>query len=465
MAASLPSIPKLHRQATTFPALMPGGRAVSVPPWSGTWNRVQTGRLATGGCLYGGQTATFWAPLRDLLHITHGPVGCGVFALANRTQQTGPVGIDRYTGLNLGTGFQERDVVFGGENKLEQAVAEAAALFPLNNGITLLSTCPIALIGDDIDAVARRQRKALSKPVVPVQCAGFRRGDGVGETHATIAGTWSDWAGQADLDAPWSDTAHDITLLCREMNGAWRGIARLLEQIGLRVVARWPAGGDRTLTARLGTSQLCIGIGMEYWAKRLQQQFGVPWIEADFLGAGATVASLRAIAAHFMASDGNSSVGRRVEALIARMLPQAQVSMASSRDRVAGRLYLSFAPLQPAELQAYTDFGIRAGSVQQGWPNRQGIWQPPATDRRYQEMAPQQIDAVLQEAQPDLLGGLGGDAASFQKRGYAILDERSSAVLAGAATGFDGVPQLALELQRLFDAPLRSLIRPPWSNP
>ena len=89
--------------------------------------------------------------------------------------------------------------------------------------------------------------------------AGFRRGDGIGDTHATIAGTWRDWAIPA---APAG--ACDVTLLCREMKGAWRGIADLLEEIGLRVTARWPANGNTAETARLGNGRLIISVDMEY---------------------------------------------------------------------------------------------------------------------------------------------------------------------------------------------------------
>ncbi|MDD3484951.1 MAG: hypothetical protein PHT68_18615, partial [Azovibrio restrictus] len=77
---------KLHRRPTDYPALGPGCPEISLPPWHGSMNRHLSGRMPVGGCLYGGQTATFWAPLQDLLHLTDGPVGCGVYAQDNRPQ-------------------------------------------------------------------------------------------------------------------------------------------------------------------------------------------------------------------------------------------------------------------------------------------------------------------------------------------------------------------------------------------
>jgi nitrogenase molybdenum-iron protein alpha chain len=249
---------KLHRQQDEYPSLAPGCPAVAMPPWNYVLNRLQIGRTATGGCLYGGQSTTFWAPVRDLLHITNGPVGCGVYAQANRPQADGFSGANVFSGLNLSTDFQEKDVVFGGAIKLARAVVEADELFPLNRGMTLLSTCPIALIGDDIESVAKQTGRELRKPVIPVQCAGFRRGDGIGDTHNTIVGTWRDWAAQDVEPGP-----RDVVLVCREMNGVWRNIERLLVDLGLRVVARWSGGSDQSQVAGLSSGRLVVSVDMD----------------------------------------------------------------------------------------------------------------------------------------------------------------------------------------------------------
>jgi len=439
---------KLHRQAADYPPLDPAGQRISLAAWNYALNRTQTGKPGTGGCLYGGQTATFWAPLRDLLHLTNGPVGCGVYNQANRPQACDWPGVGSFSGLNLTTDFQERDIVFGGENKLARAIAEADRLFPLNRAMSLLSTCPVALIGDDIDGVARQQQGKLGKPVLPVHCAGFRRGDGIGETHATIAGTWRDWASPASVA-----DRREVTLLCREMDGAWRDIVAMLESIGLRVTARWPAAGNLALTGRLGHAPLVISVNMEYWAQRLHQQFGQPWVEVDFLGPTATRDSLRAIAAHC-----DAEVGERVEQLIASQAPAAEALIESCRERLAGKLYFSFAPLLLRDLRVYADCGIRVGSALQGWPDRDGRWQMPDSVLRYLEMNAAQFETLLQRAAPDVVGGLGQDGAALRKRGYVIPDERSHLELSRAAIGFAGTPRLLRELLCLFDSPIRRFL-------
>lgn len=444
---------KSFRQPAEFPALSPAGRAVNQPAWNYELNRLQTGRLANGGCLYGGQTTGLWGPLRDLLHITNGPVGCGVYAHWKRPQPAGPMGIDSFSGLNLGTDFQERDIVFGGDDKLTRAGAEADRLFPLRNGSTLLSTCPVALIGDDLEAVARQQTRTLDQPVVAVNCAGFRRGDGIGETHATLVRTWHDWAAPATDPGP-----YDVVLMGHEMDGAWRGIVGLLEELGLNVVARWPVGGSRAETSCLGHGRLVIGVEMKYWVRRLHREFGTPWIDADFLGPSATADSLRAIAAHF-----DDQVRDRAEALIERESSRADAIVQSARARLAGKLYFSFAPLDPAELRAIADFGIRIGSALQGWPDRDGNWLMQERPARYHELTPDQAEALIDRVQPDLLDGINMDQPDWLKRGHPVFDHASRVELALAAVGFAGTERLANTLLRLFDPPMARLRRAPWT--
>lgn len=445
---------KLHRVAVEYAPLSAQGPAVTLPAWNGAVNRQQIGRLAVGGCVYGGQTLTFWGPLRDLLHITDGPVGCGVYAHARRPQDGRPMGIADFAGLNLGTDIQERDIVFGTLPKLERAMTEADRLFPLHRGTSLLATCPIALIGDDLGAAARCGTRATRRPAVAVPCAGFLRGDGVGATHGVILDTWRDWArtgGGARRGA------YQVTLLCPELDGAWRGIVRLLERLGLEVVARWPGGADRATIGRLGHGRLTVSVGLDDWAQRLERIFGQPWVAADFLGPSATAASLRRIAARF-----DHRIQRRAESVIAAESPAAEALVASYRARLAGRLYLSLMPLDASEVRPFTDFGLRVGSAQQGWPDPDGVWQMPEECQRYSQMTPERVGALLRRARPALVGGLGQDAAALRKAGYAILDDQARGELARAASGFDGTARLGRTLLALLDDPARRLRQPPW---
>jgi nitrogenase molybdenum-iron protein alpha/beta subunit len=243
------------------------------------------------------------------------------------------------------------------------------------------------------------------------------------------------------------------------MNGAWRNIERLLVDLGLRVVARWPGGSDQSQVAGLGTGRLVVSVDMEYWARKLEHQFGLPSIEVSFLGPTATRESLRAIAACF-----DDEIGDKVERMIADQSSRVEALLAASRHRLAGKLYFSFAPLHPRDVRIYADFGIRVGSALQGWPDREGRWHSPERPRRYQEMTPCEVDELLREVRPDVIDGLGQDAAGFRKAGYSIIDDCGRDELSRAAIGFPGVDRLAREFIRLFDSPIRGLGFRPWTE-
>ncbi|MDV7105751.1 nitrogenase component 1 [Vibrio sp. TH_r3] len=133
------------------------------------------GVMTVRGCAYAGSKGVVWGPVKDMLHISHGPVGCGQYSRAGRRNYyTGTTGVDSFATLNITTDFQERDIVFGGDKKLSNAIDELESLFPLAKGLSVQSECPVGLIGDDIEAVAKEKGAEIGKTIVPVRCEGFR---------------------------------------------------------------------------------------------------------------------------------------------------------------------------------------------------------------------------------------------------------------------------------------------------
>ena len=133
------------------------------------------GVMSQRGCAYAGSKGVVWGPIKDMIHISHGPVGCGQYSRAGRRNYyIGTTGVDTFVTMNFTTDFSEKDIVFGGDTKLKKALTEIDELFPLNNGISIQSECPIGLIGDDTQAVAKIHKKESSKPTIAVSCEGFR---------------------------------------------------------------------------------------------------------------------------------------------------------------------------------------------------------------------------------------------------------------------------------------------------
>ena len=118
------------------------------------------GVMTIRGCAYAGSKGVVWGPIKDMIHISHGPVGCGQYSwAARRNYYIGTTGIDTFVTMQFTSDFQEKDIVFGGDKKLAKIMDEIQELFPLNNGITVQSECPIGLIGDDIEAVSKAKSK------------------------------------------------------------------------------------------------------------------------------------------------------------------------------------------------------------------------------------------------------------------------------------------------------------------
>ena len=204
------------------------------------------GVMTARGCAYAGAKGVVWGPVKDVLNISHGPVGCGQFSRAGRRNYvTGYSGVNIFNDMNITSDFQEKDVVFGGDKKLAKIITELNGLFPLAKGITIQSECPIGLIGDDIEAVAKKSTKEIGKVVVPVRCEGFR---GVSQSlgHHVANDSLRDWVlhNRDDQDS-FESTPYDVCITGDYNIGgdAWSSRV-LLEEMGLRVIAQWSGDGS-----------------------------------------------------------------------------------------------------------------------------------------------------------------------------------------------------------------------------
>jgi len=204
------------------------------------------GVMTIRGCAYAGSKGVVWGPIKDMIHISHGPVGCGQYSRAGRRNYyIGTTGVNTFVTMNFTSDFQEKDIVFGGDKKLDKMIDEIETLFPLNKGVTIQSECPIGLIGDDIEAVAKKKQAEHDKVVVPVRCEGFR---GVSQSlgHHIANDAVRDWALSArDDDDSFETTPYDVAIIGDYNIGgdAWSSRI-LLEEMGLRVVAQWSGDGS-----------------------------------------------------------------------------------------------------------------------------------------------------------------------------------------------------------------------------
>ena len=112
--------------------------------------RTIPGIITMRGCTYAGCKGVIMGPTRDIVNLVHGPIGCSFYAWLTRRNQTdpGPDG-ENYMPYCFSTDMQDSDIIFGGEKKLTAAIQEVYDLFH-PKAITIFATCPVGLIGDDI---------------------------------------------------------------------------------------------------------------------------------------------------------------------------------------------------------------------------------------------------------------------------------------------------------------------------
>jgi nitrogenase molybdenum-cofactor synthesis protein NifE len=130
--------------------------------------RTRPGATA-GGCSFDGAQIAL-LPIADVAHIVHGPIACAGASWDNRGARSSGPTLYR---IGMTTDLTEQDVIMGrGEKRLFLAIKQAIDDYA-PKAVFLYSTCVPALIGDDLEAVARAASERWGVPVVPVDCAGF----------------------------------------------------------------------------------------------------------------------------------------------------------------------------------------------------------------------------------------------------------------------------------------------------
>ena len=293
--------------------------------------RTTPGIITQRGCTYAGCKGVVLGPTRDIVNITHGPIGCGFYSwLTRRNQTRTPTDADEnFIPYCFSTDMQEEEIIFGGEKKLRQAIQEAYDLFH-PKAIAIFSTCPVGLIGDDVHAVARDMKAKLGINVFGFSCEGYRGVSQSAGHHIANNQLFKHVIGHDDTVPAGK---FKINMLGEyNIGGDAFVLEDLLERCGITLVASF--SGNSTIgkfenahTADLNTVMCHRSIN--YVADMIEKAFGIPWIKVNFIGAEASAKSLRKIAEYF----GDAELMERVEQVIA----EEMVAVRTARDEVLPR--------------------------------------------------------------------------------------------------------------------------------
>ncbi len=424
------------------------------------------GLMTVRGCAFAGAKGVVWGPVKDVVHISHGPIGCGQYSWGTRRNySTGINGIDNFGVMHITSDFQERDIVFGGDKKLVELIREIRELFPLARGISVLSECPVGLIGDDIEAVSNQMSRELEIPIIPIRCEGFR---GVSQSlgHHIANDAARDYVlGKTEPD---SVTDYDVNLIGDYNIGgdAWSS-RMLLEEIGLRVTAQWT--GDGSIKEISAPTKAKINLihcyrSMNYICRYMEQTYGIPWMEFNFFGPTKTVESLRAIAARF-----DDRIKENAEKVIESYSSLQQKVIDKYKPRLEGKTVMLYVGgLRPRHIVgAYEDLGMKVVGTGYEFAHKDD-YERTVNDLTgatliYDDVTEYELENFIKELKPDLIGSGIKEKYALQKLGVPFR-QMHSWDYSGPYHGFHGFPVFARDMDMAVNAPVFKKITPPWKS-
>lgn len=278
------------------------------------------GAVSQRACVFCGARVVLY-PIADALHLIHGPIGCSSYTWDIRGALSSGPELHR---LSFSTDLQERDVIFGGEEKLEQALRELIDRHHPNAAF-VYSTCIVGIIGDDLEAVCTRVARDKNIPVIPVQSEGFKGNKRAGYNAACKAMFRLVGTGNTIGISPLSVNILGDFNLAGEI---WI-IKNYFKRMGIEVVATITGDGrvddiKRAHGAALNIVQ-CSGATLDL-ARMMQEAYGIPYIRVSYFGVVDMADALYRVARFFEDQDPRVMIRTRelVREEVSTLYPQIQ---------------------------------------------------------------------------------------------------------------------------------------------
>ncbi len=299
--------------------------------------RTIPGIISQRGCAYAGCKGVVVGPIKDMVTITHGPVGCGYYSWGtrrNKARADDTTPRDKmYSQLCFTTDMQEPDIVFGGEKKLARMIDEVVAAFhPL--AINICSTCPVGLIGDDIGAVAKAAEERHGIQVIAYNCEGYKGVSQSAGHHIANNNLMEKIVGTGTGRKP----GKRVINLLGEYNIGGDGweLERILGEIGYTLNCILTGDSSYLDIKNLHLADLNLvqcHRSINYIAEMMETKYGTPWLKVNFIGIEATNRSLRQIAQVF----GDEELIGKTEEVIGRETARVGPVLDQYRKVLQGR--------------------------------------------------------------------------------------------------------------------------------
>lgn len=302
--------------------------------------RTIPGIITNRGCAYAGCKGVVVGPIKDMVHITHGPVGCAYYtwgARRNKARTEEPE--KNFINYCFTTDMQESDIVFGGEKKLTKVIDDVMSIFK-PNAISISATCPVGLIGDDLGAVAKKAEEKYGIQVLAFNCEGYKGVSQSAGHHIANNGLMQHVIGKGALEE--APGKYAINLLGEyNIGGDGWEVERVLKEIGYHIVTVMTGDGKYEDLKNAHVAELNLvqcHRSINYIAEMLEIKYGTPWLKVNFVGVQATIDTLRNIAEYF----GDEVLTEKTEAVIAKELARIEAKLDQYKKICEGKTAFCF---------------------------------------------------------------------------------------------------------------------------
>ena len=251
---------------------------------------------SSGGCAFeGAQIALF--PFADVVHLVHSPATCLGASWETRATPSSYQG-ENNTYMGYCTDVTTNDVIFGGNKKLEESI-EYIIANKNPKGIFVYETCVTAMIGDDMDDIARRMQKKHNIPVVIVHSPGFVGSKNLGSRLGGEA-VLSQLIGTKE---PESVHPFGINLIGEyNVTGDMWQYTPILERIGIKVISTLAGDGrleNIQMAHRAKLNVIVCAKSLITLVRKMEEQYNIPHVSVSFYGKRDTTKAIMTIVEAF----------------------------------------------------------------------------------------------------------------------------------------------------------------------
>jgi nitrogenase molybdenum-cofactor synthesis protein NifE len=428
-------------------------------------NNSLAGAISQRACVYSGARVVL-NPITDAIHLVHGPIGCAGYTWDIRGAKSSGVETNR---SSFSTDMKELDVIFGGENKLSNAIDELVGLYTPSI-ILVYSTCIVGVIGDDIEAVCKIASMKHNIPVIPVKSEGFKGNKSDGYKAACDA------LKQLIKRPPKENAAENKPEISNEImkprinilgdfnvaGDVWL-IKPLFEQMGIEVIVSLT--GDSTVKSISRASEADLNLvqcsgSMTYLAKWMQKEYGIPYFTVSFFGIEDISIALRKTAEYFGSEDIEEKAEKILKTETNRIMPE----ISRVRERVKGKkaaIYMGGPAKALTLIKGFSELGMDVVIIGTQTGQKEDYEQISYSVRNgtviVDDANPLELAELLVKQKADLMVAGVKERFIAYKLGVAFCDFNHDRVV--KFEGFDGFVNFAREVDASINSPVWKSIR------